>query len=60
LKRTHLTETVVFEIRGEFFNIFNRHYYAMPDNNIGSGGFGNSNVVNDNPRTVQVGAKIIF
>ncbi|HEV2912459.1 MAG TPA: TonB-dependent receptor [Pyrinomonadaceae bacterium] len=60
LKRTHLTETVVFEIRGEFFNIFNRHYYAMPDNNIGSGGFGNSNVINDSPRTVQVGAKIIF
>ncbi|HEX8139111.1 MAG TPA: TonB-dependent receptor [Pyrinomonadaceae bacterium] len=60
LKRTHITETVIFEIRGEFFNIFNRHYYAMPDNNIGSGGFGFSNVLNEQPRTVQVGAKVIF
>jgi Carboxypeptidase regulatory-like domain/TonB dependent receptor-like, beta-barrel len=60
LKRTRITETVVFEIRGEFFNIFNRHYYGMPDNNIGSGVFGSSNVLNEQPRTIQVGAKVIF
>ncbi|HEX8772674.1 MAG TPA: TonB-dependent receptor [Pyrinomonadaceae bacterium] len=60
LKKTHLTETVVFEIRGEFFNLFNRHYYLMPDANITSGGFGFSDVQNANPRTIQVGARFIF
>jgi len=60
LKKTRITETVIFEIRGEFFNIFNRHYYFGPDSNIGSGGFGFSDVRNESPRTVQVGAKVIF
>jgi hypothetical protein len=60
MKKTRISETITFEIRGEFFNLFNRHYYGMPDNNISSGGFGTSSVINDSPRTVQVGAKLIF
>jgi hypothetical protein len=60
LKKTHLTETVVIEIRGEFFNLFNRHYYGTPNSNVNSGGFGQSDVNNGNPRTVQVGARLIF
>jgi hypothetical protein len=60
MKKTRITETVTFEIRGEFFNLFNRHYYGMPDNNISSGGFGTSSVINDSPRTVQVGGRLIF
>ncbi|HEX8492088.1 MAG TPA: TonB-dependent receptor [Pyrinomonadaceae bacterium] len=60
MKKTRISETVTFEIRGEFFNLFNRHYYGMPDNNISSGGFGFSGVINDSPRTVQVGARLIF
>jgi hypothetical protein len=73
LKRTRLTETVTLELRGEFFNIFNRHRYFGPDtqfqnfdiNNPNStGGFGISGIVGDpnvyGPRSVQVGAKVIF
>jgi hypothetical protein len=60
MKKTRITETITFEIRGEFFNLFNRHYYGMPDNNISSGGFGTSSVINDNPRTIQVGGRLIF
>jgi hypothetical protein len=71
LKKTRLTETVVLELRGEFFNLFNRHRYYGPDtqfNNFNpanpNGGFGVSGVVGNpsdyGPRTVQVGAKIIF
>jgi hypothetical protein len=60
MKKTRITETITFEIRGEVFNLFNRHYYGMPDSNISSGGFGTSSVINDNPRTIQVGGRLIF
>jgi hypothetical protein len=73
LKKTRLTETVILELRGEFFNLFNRHRYFGPDTNfnnfdinnpLATGGFGISGVVGDpnvyGPRTVQVGAKLIF
>jgi hypothetical protein len=73
LKRTRLTETVTLELRGEFFNLFNRHRYFGPDTNFqnfdvnnpnSTGGFGISGIVGDpnvyGPRTVQVGAKLIF
>lgn len=73
LKKTRLAETVTLELRGEFFNLFNRHRYFGPDTNfqnfdfnnpLSSGGFGISGIVGDpnvfGPRTVQVGAKIIF
>jgi hypothetical protein len=73
LKRTRLTETVTLELRGEFFNIFNRHRYFGPDTNFNNfdvnnpnsaGGFGISGIVGDpnvyGPRTIQVGAKVIF
>jgi hypothetical protein len=60
LKKTHLSETVVFEIRGEFFNLFNRHTYTQPNGNFGdAGGFGFSEAAG-NPRTIQVGARLIF
>ena len=73
LKRTSLTERVTLELRGEFFNVFNRHRYFGPDTNFANfdvnnpnstGGFGISGIVGDpnvyGPRSVQVGAKIIF
>ncbi|HEX8500002.1 MAG TPA: TonB-dependent receptor [Pyrinomonadaceae bacterium] len=60
LKKTRITETVVFEIRGEFFNVFNRHRYNGPNTNAGDpGGFGFSEV-GGAPRTVQLGARLIF
>ena len=60
LKKTRITETVTFELRGEFFNVFNRHNYNLPSTNFGeAGGFGFSEV-GGAPRTVQVGARLIF
>jgi hypothetical protein len=73
LKRTRITETVTLELRGEVFNVFNRHRYFGPDLNFQNfdpsnprptGGFGFSGIVGDpnvyGPRNIQVGAKIIF
>jgi hypothetical protein len=64
IKRTSMTETVILELRGEFFNLFNRHRYFGPDSNFNNGGFGVSGIVSDpnvyGPRTIQVGAKLIF
>jgi hypothetical protein len=73
LKKTRLTETVTLELRGEFFNLFNRHRYFGPDLNFQNfnpnnpnptGGFGFSGVIGDpnvfGPRNVQVGARLIF
>ena len=73
MKRTRITETVTLELRGEVFNVFNRHRYFGPDLNFQNfdpnnpnpiGGFGFSGIVGDpnvfGPRNVQLGAKIIF
>ncbi|HEV2764543.1 MAG TPA: TonB-dependent receptor [Pyrinomonadaceae bacterium] len=64
LKKIDLRETWKLELRGEFFNLFNRHRYFGPDSNLDSPNFGISGVVNDPnayaPRTVQVGARFIF
>lgn len=51
-----------FTLRGEFFNIFNRHSYAGPDTNPNSGSFGRitSGGGSPGPRTGQVGARITF
>jgi len=64
LKKTRITETVTFEARAEVFNVFNRHRYNGPDNNMESGNFGFSSVVNDYnvfaPRSIQLGLRLIF
>jgi hypothetical protein len=39
-KDTRITERVNFQVRFEFFNIFNRANYANIDNNIADGIFG--------------------
>ncbi|HYP52901.1 MAG TPA: TonB-dependent receptor, partial [Pyrinomonadaceae bacterium] len=64
LKKTRIRENLTLELRGEFFNLFNRHRYFGPDSNLDSPNFGISGVVNDPnayaPRTIQVGARVIF
>jgi hypothetical protein len=73
LKRTPIRERVTLELRAEFFNLFNRHRYFGPDTNFANfdpnnpnstGGFGISGIVGDpnvyGPRTIQLGAKVIF
>lgn len=44
-------------LRGEFFNVFNRHHYGNPNLNIGGPYFGQVTNVVGNPRQGQVSAR---
>jgi hypothetical protein len=58
-KDTRITERINFQLRFEFFNIFNRANYANIDNNIADGIFGQA-TASHQPRFWQIGAKISF
>lgn len=45
-------------LRGEFFNVFNRHYYGGPNLDVGGPYFGQVTGVVGNPRQGQVGARL--
>jgi len=58
-KRIPITEQKAFEIRAEFFNIFNHAQFQNPSGNINSGTFGN--VTNARaPRIGQLSAKFFW
>jgi hypothetical protein len=59
LKRIPITEQMGFEIRGEFFNIFNHAQFMNPSGNINNGSFGNVTKARD-PRIGQVSAKFYW
>lgn len=46
------------ELRGEFFNVFNRHYYGGPNLNLGGPYFGQVTAAVGNPRQGQVGVRM--
>jgi hypothetical protein len=52
-------EYLSLQLRGEAFNIFNHTNFRTLTTNVTSGGFGQVATVRD-PRTLQLGAKIIF
>ena len=58
-KRIPITEAKAFEIRGEFFNIFNHAQFENPSGNISSNSFGNVTKARD-PRIGQVSAKFYW
>jgi hypothetical protein len=58
-KRTRITESMAFEIRGEFFNIFNHTQFSNPSGNISSSRFGLVSSARD-PRIGQVSAKFYW
>jgi len=58
LKRTTIKENFAFDIRFEFFNIFNHAQFENPDGNI-SGNFGVVTKARD-PRIGQVSAKFYW
>jgi hypothetical protein len=72
LKKTRINETAYVEIRAEFFNLFNRSRFGAPSVNLNDinpnnaanplGNFGVSalgfNL--DQPRRIQLGARIVF
>src|SRR5208337_4901265 len=45
------------QLRGEIFNLFNRHYYDNPITDIGSPDFGSVMGVGGSPRRAQLGAR---
>jgi hypothetical protein len=58
-KDTPITERVNFQIRFEFFNLFNRANYANVDTNIPDGSFGAATASHE-PRFWQVGGRLSF
>jgi hypothetical protein len=59
-KRIPITEAKAFEIRGEFFNIFNHTQFSNPGGDISSGNFGEVTGVRTPGRIGQVSAKFIW
>jgi outer membrane receptor protein involved in Fe transport len=70
-KRTALSQNTAIEFRAEFFNLFNRPAFALPDNNLNSRSFGqflrtpdiandSPKLVSGSPRVIQFGLKLIF
>jgi hypothetical protein len=58
-KMIPLNEAMHFEIRGEFFNIFNHAQFNNPSGDISSQNFGNVTSARD-PRIGQVSAKFVW
>jgi hypothetical protein len=59
MKRTRIRESIAFEIRAEFFNIFNHAQFINPNGNFTSSRFGVVTSARD-PRIGQIGAKFYF
>jgi hypothetical protein len=59
IKETRITESVRFELYGQFFNAFNRHRFHTFDSNFSSTSFGRARGVSL-PRFIQVGTRIRF
>lgn len=58
-KDNHLTERIDFQIRFEFFNLFNRANYANVDTNFPDGSFGAATGSHE-PRFWQIGGRLSF
>ncbi|HEV8368434.1 MAG TPA: TonB-dependent receptor [Pyrinomonadaceae bacterium] len=62
MKKTKVTETTYFEIRAEFFNVFNRGRFGLPivDVNVATFGISARNADIFQPRRIQVGGRFVF
>jgi hypothetical protein len=64
IKDFHVTEKVTFQLKGEAFDVFNRHRMALPDQSPGDSasalGFGIPTGTDYGPRNMQVTGKINF
>jgi len=58
-KRIPVTESKAFEIRADFFNVFNHAQFLNPSGDISSGNFGNVTNARD-PRIGQVSGKFVW
>jgi len=59
LREIVLAEPVRVQLRGEFFNVFNRPNFSNPNTNSGSSSFGRITGA-DSGRTIQIAAKVIW
>ncbi len=59
-KGIRIDEKRNFELRGEFFNIFNQAHFANPGNTFGTTSFGRISSTSLPPRQIQLGAKFLF
>ncbi len=60
-KNFHISERVYFQLRGEFYNLFNNHaFLSMTSSNITSTAFGQYNAVSQNARTGTLAARFVF
>ncbi|HYZ84233.1 MAG TPA: hypothetical protein VE621_07510, partial [Bryobacteraceae bacterium] len=59
-KNFSVTESVRFQIRGEFYNVFNNTSFQEIQRNIAAPDFGQYNVVGQNSRFIQLAARFIF
>ncbi len=59
VKNTSLRESLNLQLRAEFFNLFNRPNFGLPDNFVGSPSFGRVFSA-DSPRRIQFGVKLLF
>jgi hypothetical protein len=60
IKRFPFTERYKFTIRADFFNIFNRVNFGVPDGIITNSTFGRSTFTVSNPRTIQFAGRFEF
>jgi hypothetical protein len=64
IKDFSITEKVKFELKGEAFDVFNRHRMGLPDQQPGdstqAGGFGIPTYTDYGPRNMQVTGRISF
>ena len=58
-KNIPVTEMLRFQLRGEFYNVFNQHYFENPDLTVGDAKFGSMQTASS-PRTAQIGLKMLF
>jgi Carboxypeptidase regulatory-like domain len=59
-KDTKLTEKVQFQLRAEFFNLFNHATFASPTSNLSNASFGSSLTTASAERQIQFGGRFIF
>jgi hypothetical protein len=61
LKKTRITETVVFELGAEAFNLFNRTYFFNPTTDLRDAvNFGFHSIGANNPRRIQLRLRLLF
>jgi hypothetical protein len=60
IKNTYLTEKFSLQLRAEFFNLFNTPQFNPPATSYGAGTFGTVSGQQNNPRIIQLAAKLIF